>query len=108
MATELNKKQNELLNSMTHETLITIIHDLVRDNKQARSTLINGYLLSAPDALKAIEKEYNRQAKSKRFYDYYEADALYDELTRNIAQPLEKIAGVSPGTGGTSECKNHA
>ncbi|HAG0017829.1 TPA: regulatory protein RecX [Salmonella enterica] len=96
MATELNKKQNELLNSMTHETLINIIHDLVRDNKQARSTLITGYLLSAPDVLKAIEKEYNRQAKSKRFYDYYEADALYDELTRNIAQPLEKIAGAIP------------
>ncbi|EAO0165633.1 regulatory protein RecX [Salmonella enterica] len=96
MATELNKKQSELLKSMTHESLINIIHDLIQDNKQAKSTLINGYLLSAPDVLKTIEKEYKRRAKSKRFYDYYEADAFYDELTRSIAQPLEKIAGTIP------------
>ncbi|ECD9517735.1 regulatory protein RecX [Salmonella enterica subsp. diarizonae] len=96
MVTELNKKQSELLRSMTQEVLINIIHDLIQDNKQARTTLINGYLLSAPDALKAIEKEYNRRAKSKHFYDYYEADAFYDELTRSIAQPLEKLAGSLP------------
>lgn len=96
MATELNKKQSELLSSMNHETLVNIIHDLIQDNKQAKSTLVNGYLLSAPDILKAIEKEYNRRAKSKRFYDYYEADALYDDLTRSIARPLEKVAGTLP------------
>ncbi|MGV7963124.1 regulatory protein RecX [Photorhabdus tasmaniensis] len=96
METELNKKQSELLSSMNHETLVNIIHDLIQDNKQAKSTLVNGYLLSAPDILKAIEKEYNRRAKSKRFYDYYEADAFYDDLTRSIAQPLEKVAGTLP------------
>lgn len=49
MATGLNKKQSELLSSMNHETLVNIIHDLIQDNKQAKSTLVNGYLLSAPD-----------------------------------------------------------
>ena len=63
MATGLNKKQSELLSSMNHETLVNIIHDLIQDNKQAKSTLVNGYLLSTPDILKAIEKEYNRRAK---------------------------------------------
>ncbi|NRN30823.1 DUF6880 family protein [Photorhabdus heterorhabditis] len=96
MATELSKKQSELLNGMSHETLVNIIHNLIQDNKQAKSTLVNGCLLSAPDILKAIEQEYNRWAKSKRFYDYYEADAFYDDLTRSIAQPLEKVAGTLP------------
>ncbi|MEL5515710.1 hypothetical protein PTR77_25830 [Serratia bockelmannii] len=96
MATGLNKKQKELLIGMNHETLVRIIIELAEDNRQARSTLMNGYLLSAPDIIKAIEKEYNRRAKSKRFYDYYEADRLYDEMTRTIAQPMGKIAATLP------------
>lgn len=96
MAAGLNKKQKELLTGMSHETLVRIILELAEDNKQARSTLINGYLSSAPDIIKTTEKEYNRRSRSKRFYDYYEADALYDELTRTIAQPLEKVASTLP------------
>lgn len=96
MASELSKKQCEILNAMSHETLIDIIHDLIQDNKQAKLTLLNGYLLSVPDKFKAIEKAYRQRAKSKRFYDYHQANSLYDDLTRNIAQPLEKIAGILP------------
>lgn len=96
MAGELSKKQHELLNTMSREALIDIIHGLIQDNKQAKLTLLNEYLLSAPDKFKAIEKEYRQRARSKRFYDYYQANALYDDLTRNIAQPLEKIAGILP------------
>lgn len=96
MATGLSKKQNELLNSMSHETLVNIIQELIKDNKEAKLTLVNGYLLSDEDILKGIEKEYGRQFKSKRFYDYYEADAFYDHLTRSIAQPLERVAGTLP------------
>ncbi|RUT64498.1 transcriptional regulator (plasmid) [Morganella morganii] len=92
----LTKKQTKQLSGMGHDVLLNIIHDLIQDNKQARATLVNGYLLSAPDILKAIEKEYNRRARSKRFYDYYDADALFDELTRSIAQPLEKVADTLP------------
>ena len=96
MAAGLNKKQKEVLTGMSHETLVRIILELAEDNRQARSMLINGYLSSEPDIIKTIEKEYNRRARSKRFYDYYEADALYDELTRTIAQPLEKVASTLP------------
>jgi hypothetical protein len=56
MASELSKKQCEILNAMSHETLIDIIHDLIQDNKQAKLTLLNGYLLSVPDKFKAIEE----------------------------------------------------
>ncbi|EGY29452.1 hypothetical protein Rin_00005690 [Candidatus Regiella insecticola 5.15] len=31
MATELNKKQHELLNGMSHSTLVSIINDLIRE-----------------------------------------------------------------------------
>lgn len=96
MAAGLNKKQQELLTGMSHETLVRIILELAEDNRQARSMLINGYLSSAVDIIKTIEKEYNRRTRSKRFYDYYEADALYDELTRTIAQPLVKVAATLP------------
>lgn len=92
----LTKKQTAQLSEMSHDVLLTIIHDLIQDNKQAKATLVNGYLLSPPDILKAIEKEYTRRAKSTRFYDYHDANALFDELTRNIAHPLEKVADTLP------------
>lgn len=92
----LTKKQTAQLSEMSHDVLLNIIHDLIQDNKQARTTLVNGYLLSATDVLKAVEKEYTRRAKSKRFYDYYDADALFDELTRCIAKPLEGVAHLLP------------
>ncbi|WP_236712465.1 hypothetical protein [Serratia symbiotica] len=57
---------------------------------------MNGYLLSAAEVLKAVEKEYARRARSKRFYDYYDADAFFDELTRSIANPLVGIAHELP------------
>lgn len=96
MAIKLNKKQNELLNGMSHEELLNVINYIIQDNELAKAALVNGYLLSDQEILKNIEKEYNRQNKSKHFYDYYEADALYDELTRSIAQPLEKVADTLP------------
>lgn len=96
MGIKLNKKQNELLNRMSHEELLNVINYIIQDNELAKAALVNGYLLSDQEILKNIEKEYNRQNKSKHFYDYYEADALYDELTRSIAQPLEKVADKLP------------
>ena len=93
---KLTKKQTEQLSGMSHEALLTALHDLIQDNKQAKDALINGYLSSTSDRLKAIEKEYARRAKSKRFYDYYDADSLFDELTRSIAKPLEKLANTLP------------
>jgi hypothetical protein len=81
---------------MSHDVLVNIIYDLIQDNKQARTTLVNGYLLSAAEVLKAVEKEYARRAKSKRFYDYYDADAFFDELTRSIANPLWVSPTSSP------------
>lgn len=93
---KLTKKQTEQLSGMSHEALLTALHDLIQDNKQAKDALINGYLSSTSDRLTAIEKEYARRAKSKRFYDYYDADSLFDELTRSIAKPLEKLANTLP------------
>ncbi|MBT3009508.1 hypothetical protein, partial [Vibrio anguillarum] len=92
----LTKKQTAQLSEISHDVLVNIIHDLIQDNKQARDTLVNGYLLSAAEVLKAVEKEYARRAKSKRFYDYYDADAFFDELTRSIANPLVGIAHELP------------
>ncbi|PSH22054.1 hypothetical protein B7R74_08275 [Yersinia pseudotuberculosis] len=93
---ELNKKQNELLNSMSHEELIDIIHDLIRNNKQAKSTLVNGYLLAPDDLLKKIEKEYNKRAKNTYFHDYYEADVFFDDLRINVANLFEKTVPILP------------
>ena len=92
----LTKKQTAQLSEMSHEVLLNIIHDLIQDNKHARTTLVNGYLLSASEVLKAVEKEYARRSKSKRFYDYHDADTFFDELTRSIANPLVGIAHELP------------
>lgn len=95
MATELNKKQSSLLKNMTHEALITMINDLISDNKQARSKLLNEYLLAPEEVLKNIEKEYKKRAKSKRFYDYYE-DACFEDLCTNVARLFEKTVYTLP------------
>lgn len=81
---------------MIREELININYNIVNNNKKDKITLVNGYMLSTHDTLKKIEKEYTRIVKSKRFYDYYEADTFYSDLTRSIAQPLEKIANKLP------------
>ena len=81
---KLTKKQTEQLSGMSHEALLTALHDLIQDNKQAKDALINGYLSSTSDRLKAIEKEYARRAKSKRFYDYYDADSLFDFISEDF------------------------
>uniref|UniRef100_UPI003D815DFC hypothetical protein n=1 Tax=Yersinia pseudotuberculosis TaxID=633 RepID=UPI003D815DFC len=72
----LTKKQTAQLSELSHDVLLNIIHDLIQDNKQARTMLVNGYLLSAPEIIKSVEKEYARHTKSKRFYDYYDADTF--------------------------------
>ena len=96
MAGGLNKKQRERLNALSHGELLTVIDDLIQDNKQAKTTLINKYLLSDDDLLKAVQKEYAKLSKSTRFYDYYTADARFHELTRIIAEPLKKTAATLP------------
>ncbi|MFE8665833.1 hypothetical protein [Serratia nevei] len=96
MASGLNKKQRDRLNALSHGELLTVIDDLIQDNKQAKTTLINKYLLSDDDLLKAVQKEYAKLSKSTRFYDYYAADARFDELTRIIAEPLQKTAVALP------------
>lgn len=96
MAGGLNKKQRDRLNALSHGELLTVIDDLIQDNKQAKTALINTYLLSDDDLLKAVQKEHAKLSKSTRFYDYYAADARFDELTRIIAEPLKKTAVTLP------------
>ena len=50
----LTQKQTAQLSEMSHDVLVNIIYDLIQDNKQARTTLVNGYLLSAAEVLKAV------------------------------------------------------
>lgn len=92
----LSKKQTAQLSELSHDVLLNIIHDLIQDNQQARTMLVNRYLLSAPEILKSVEKKYALRAKSKRFYDYYDADAFFDELTRSMATPLVGVAHLIP------------
>ncbi|EAT4593468.1 SpnT protein [Salmonella enterica] len=93
---KLNQKQLKLLREMSVEQMTNIICSLVEDNRQAKHLLISNYLSTPDESLKKAEAEYNRKIKTKRFYDYYEADAFFDELHRNIALPLEKIVSVIP------------
>ncbi|VTN99946.1 SpnT [Klebsiella pneumoniae] len=107
MAGGLNKKQRERLNALSHGELLTVIDDLIQDNKQAKTTLINKYLLSDDDLLKAVQKEYAKLSKSTRFYDYYTADARFHELPRIIAEPLKKTARHASRANGRVVRKNH-
>ncbi|EAQ6117389.1 SpnT protein, partial [Salmonella enterica] len=93
---KLNQKQLKLLREMSVEQLMNIICALVEDNRQAKHLLISNYLSTPDESLKRAEAEYNRKIKTKRFYDYYDAAAFFDELHRNIALPLEKTVSVIP------------
>lgn len=74
---KLNKKQLSLLKEMPAEQLMQIICDIAEDNGQAKSFLINEYLLTPEESLKKAEAEYKRVIKTKRFYDYYEAAIFF-------------------------------
>ena len=79
---KLNKKQLSLLKEMPAEQLMQIICDIAEDNGQAKSFLINKYLLTPEESLKKAEAEYKRVIKTKRFYDYYEAAIFFEGLYR--------------------------
>lgn len=93
---KLNQKQLKLLSEMSTEQLTNIISELVEDNRQTKHLLISNYLSTPDESLKKAEAEYNKKIKTKRFYDYYDADAFFDELHRKIALPLEKTVSVIP------------
>lgn len=57
-----------------------IICDIAEDNGQAKSFLINKYLLTPEESLKKAEAEYKRVIKTKRFYDYYEAAIFWGAI----------------------------
>lgn len=89
MMAKLNKKQLSLLKEMPAEQLMQII------NSQAKSFIINQYLLTPEELLKKVESEYKRKIKSKRFYDYYEA-GFFEGLYKSIILPLEKTVSTLP------------
>ncbi len=91
----LTKKQAAQLNEMGHNELIDIIYFLVEKNKDAKKELIKEYLLSSNELVVSVEKEYAKQSKRKRFYDYYEADQRFQDLKRDIAEPLLKASTLA-------------
>lgn len=90
MMAKLNKKQLALLKEMPADQLMQIICDIAENNGQAKSFIINKYLLTPEESLKKAEAEYKRVIKTKRFYDYYEAAVFFEGLYRNVIFPLEK------------------
>lgn len=77
MMAKLNKQQLALLKEIPADQLMQIICDIAEDNGQAKSFLINKYLLTPEESLKKAEAEYKRVIKTKRFYDYYEAAIFF-------------------------------
>lgn len=96
MMAKLNKKQLALLKEIPADQLMQIICDIAEDNGQAKSFLINKYLLTPEESLKKAEAEYKRVIKTKRFYDYYEAAIFFEGLYRNVIFPLEKTVSTLP------------
>ena len=92
---KLNKKQLTLLKEMPADQLMQIICDIAENNGQAKSFIINKYLLTPEESLKKAEAEYKRVIKTKRFYDYYEA-AVFLRIYRNVIFPLEKTVSTLP------------
>lgn len=93
---KLNKKQLALLKEIPADQLMQIICDIAEDNGQAKSFLINKYLLTPEESLKKAEAENKRVIKTKRFYDYYEAAIFFEGLYRNVIFPLEKTVSTLP------------
>ena len=76
---KLNKKQLALLKEIPADQLMQIICDIAENNGQAKSFIINKYLLTPEESLKKAEAEYKRVIKTKRFYDYYEAAVFLEQ-----------------------------
>lgn len=65
MMAKLNKKQLALLKEIPADQLMQIICDIAESNGQAKSFLINKYLLTPEESLKKAEAEYKRVIKTK-------------------------------------------
>ena len=81
MMAKLNKKQLALLKEIPADQLMQIICDIAEDNGQAKSFLINKYLLTPEESLKKAETGYKRVIKTKHFYDHYEAAFFLRDYT---------------------------
>lgn len=64
---KLNKKQLALLKEMPADQLMQIICDIAENNGQAKSFIINKYLLTPEESLKKAEAEYKRVIKKNAF-----------------------------------------
>lgn len=67
MMAKLNKKQLALLKEMPADQLMQIICDIAENNGQAKSFIINKYLLTPEESLKKAEAEYKRVIKKNAF-----------------------------------------
>lgn len=93
---ELNEKQIEMLNKISDPQLKETIYGLIRDYNKAESKPVAKNILASKESIRSIEKEYNTITKIPYFYDYYEADGLFEELYSEVAVPLDKLSCLLP------------
>lgn len=63
----LTKKQTAQLSEMSHDVLVNIIYDLIQDNKQARTTLVNGICYRQQRYLKPSRRSMPDEPKANVF-----------------------------------------
>lgn len=96
MVTTLSEKYINMLHAMKNDQLIEIICELIKSNKQAKLTLVNGYLTSAQDLLKNAEKMYNKKIKDKTAYGYCNSADFFSEIYPATVCVLEKTVSALP------------
>lgn len=96
MARILTKKQQAQLEQLNRETLLDIVQQVIHDNDRVREWLVNGWLSEPEDVVKRLANNYMRQTKGNVFYDYYEADSFFEQLSQDIVLPLGSLVEKLP------------
>lgn len=100
MAKKLTKKQQEMLQALSHQELLSKLIHLMEKHPDIQSTIVEEWLQAPEERLKELTKRYTQAFKKikrgNRFHDYYETNQLFDELETTITNPLQDLAPLCP------------
>lgn len=99
-AKKLNKKQQEILQALSHQELLNKLLCLMEKHPDIQNTIVEEWLQGPEERLKQLTKRYTqafkKASKGNRFYDYYETNHFFTELEATITNPLQELAPLCP------------
>lgn len=88
MAKGLTSKQQKRLEQLDKSVLLEIVEQLIADDPQSRTWLVNNWLSEATELLARLSRDYDERARYANTLRYYEADHFFISLSKEIVQPM--------------------